>query len=348
MPVPKKGVNPHSGGLSKASLDALSPEIRAKYQDNGLLLDGSIDNSPLDSQSSTSQEQSAEPTIPLSQVEQMLEKMLAEKLGSAKKDEPAKPDYPFIKNDVADSIPELEPWEYKDRVYVMIDGSKPISQYIRHKPTKLSPLQYTDKKTLIVHSLRYASNQPSIFMDKQTGDVMPSHIVMKSGVLQVPKENVNLQKFLAIHPDNGIIFKELDVMAEAKKAYDAEEVRFKAEKLAREIDSASQSAVARIMCRDFKEDWDGFTLKNRIFAEAKNRPIEFIKIANDRSLMMKGVIKTGLYMGYITYGNYKFTDDTGNVFLTVAPEQDEIQAVAEYFQSNAGKSLYDWLEQKVK
>jgi len=36
----EKGVNPMSRGLSKGSLALLDQETRPKYQDNGLLLDG--------------------------------------------------------------------------------------------------------------------------------------------------------------------------------------------------------------------------------------------------------------------------------------------------------------------
>jgi hypothetical protein len=53
-----------------------------------------------------------------------------------------------------------------------------------------------------LHILRYATNQPSFFIEKQStepGSVLISEIIFNYGRLKVSADNINLQKFLFIH-----------------------------------------------------------------------------------------------------------------------------------------------------
>ena len=67
--------------------------------------------------------------------------------------------------------------------------------------------------------LRYATNQNSPFVDEQKGEATMGHIVFEEGVLNVNKQQQNLQKLLSLyHPRIGATYKEFEpnVIAEMK------------------------------------------------------------------------------------------------------------------------------------
>ena len=84
-------------------------------------------------------------------------------------------------------------WEIKDRVYVLTEGKTPVNYILRSRHHLNKPLQYFDGN--ISRSLRYASNQTSVFEDEQHGDVTLPAIIFRDGKLVVPKEQVILQKY---------------------------------------------------------------------------------------------------------------------------------------------------------
>ena len=109
-------------------------------------------------------------------------------------------------------------------MYVLIDGSKPVSFNVRIKSKKGYPLQWSDPQTKEVKALRYTSNYSSIFEDDQNGSSLPilERVVFIDGVLIVEEWNTKLQLFLQLHPDNGVWFKEIDPAAEVREKREAE------------------------------------------------------------------------------------------------------------------------------
>ena len=85
------------------------------------------------------------------------------------------------------------------------------------KNTKRKPLLYFDEETGVNKPLRYARNQKSPFEDDQDGNAILEPIVFEDGFLYVRKENQILQKFLALHPENGSTFVEVDNEKDATK-----------------------------------------------------------------------------------------------------------------------------------
>jgi hypothetical protein len=293
-------------------------------------------------------QEDSEPMVPLSQVSEIVRQQVEQAMKNAERVpviETPKPQVQYVEHrkEDLDVIPGLEDFEYKDRTYVLMSEKKPVSYSIRNRHKAKSPLQWTNPVTKTVHSLRFASNQPSFLADKQTGDVIIEHIIMKDGMLRVPKENVTLQKMLAIHPDNNKIWREFDPSVESKKVVEEEDILFEAQKLAREVDTIQLEAAARVLIPTYSEDWDLFTIKREVFAEAKRNPRKFIKIVSDPSLKIKGVIKTALLRGFISYSNYKFYDSEDNMIIEVSRNQDEITALSEYLSTNKGKDMYDYL-----
>lgn len=258
----------------------------------------------------------------------------------------------FITLTNTDDIPELDGFEYKNRRYEVLLNTKSVSQGIRNRSKKGSPLQYIHPVTKQPYSLRLSSNQASFFEEKQSkepGSVKLRYINIIDQVLFVPASDIMLQKFLHIHPDKGVVFRELDEVANAIEKTEKLDLSFKAENLVRALEFSAQDALARIICPSYKDGADSAIIKNDLFVTVRNHanPALVIKYAEDENLLVKGLAKTAVSRGYLRYADYRFIDDNNVVVLEVGRNQDEWNAIAEYLQTNAGNKLREELNSKL-
>ena len=103
-------------------------------------------------------------------------------------------------------------WEIRDRRYTLRNNMEPLTFTIPSKHTRKHSLLYFDEESGKQKELRYATNQLSFFIEKQSkevGSVITTDIIFKYGKISVPANNITLQKFLEIHPHKNIIFKEI-------------------------------------------------------------------------------------------------------------------------------------------
>ena len=304
-------------------------------------------------------EEEKEPTIPLSQVSDLVAKEVAKALANLPNQQPEKaveaPKEIYkslsTKEENFDNIPGLEDFEVKDRIYVLCNDFKPLSRGIRNRSKPNSPLTYLNPVTKNTHPLRFSVNQTSFFEDKQKGDVVVSPIEVKNGMLKTRKTEIPLQKFLAIHPDNnangGSVFEEYDPAKEANVEIEKEDKLFEAQTLVRSISPLKQDAVARLMCSDYDEKWVPAELKRSLYSAVAKSPEKFLKLANQPSLEVKGVAKTAAYRGIISYSNYKWLNENKEVLAEVSRNQDEYDAIAEYLMSGKGMAFYEYLKQAI-
>ena len=305
------------------------------------------------------EEQTKEPMIPLSEVQRLID----EKLSTFKSELPKVQEPKVVEQNTArelqnfdlgvanyDGIPELDNWEEKDRVYVLIQGKKAASYGIRNRHKPNSPLTYVHPITRATHALRYATNQPSFFVDKQSkeaGSVTLGVIVVRGQNLFVPKSNIKLQQFLHIHPDKNIVFKELNPEEDAKKELEMSDLRFEAERLVRQLEPASQKTIAQLVCANYAEDWGSIKTKDELI-KAIPKNAKWIKtLAEDDRLPLKGLAKEACIKGFIKYEDYKFIDENEKVILEVNRAENEWDAIARYFLSSKGRTTKEYLEEKV-
>ena len=251
-----------------------------------------------------------------------------------------------------DNIPELDNFEYKSRRYEIISGTKAHSYGIRNRSNSTSRLQYIHPDTKQPFSLRLTSNQPSFFEEnqpKEKGSCRIRYINFKDGKLFVPASDVMLQQFLAIHPDNGVVFREIDEQKEAAKEIEIMDLRFKAQSLVRSLDIAKQTAVARILCDDYSDTWTSGVMRMNLFAkvEASAKPLDIINLCENEDLLIESLAKTALKRGFLNYANYRFTDERGQLILEVGRNDNEWKAITRYLLSNEGNDLRNHLEDKM-
>lgn len=295
-------------------------------------------------------------TLTIDELNALMDKKIQEAKESFASEQPKveeKKKEEFVTLTNTDDIPELDGFEYKNRRYEAVLYPKCIAQGIRTRSKKGSdPLQYIHPVTKQVYSLRLCSNQPSFFEEKQSkepGSANIRRVNIIDGVLFVPASDIMLQKFLHIHPDKGIVFRELDEVANAIEKTEKLDLSFKAENLVRALEFSAQDALARIICPSYKDGADSAIIKNDLFVTVRNHanPALVIKYAEDENLLVKGLAKTAVSRGYLRYADYRFIDDNNVVVLEVGRNQDEWNAIAEYLQTNAGNKLREELNSKL-
>jgi hypothetical protein len=291
-------------------------------------------------------------TITPSELEALMDKKIEEKLQSAKSAIPLESKIVTqIRNENHDHIPELQNFVSKERIYVLTDGTKPASRGLQTRHKDGSPLQYINPETKEVAALFYSLTQTSFFKEKHKGDSKVEHVHFKEGMLKTYENDIKLQKFLRIHPGNkvmgGNLFEEYNPSKEAEVKLEDFEMDLKARNLAVDLTYLKKSALARLLCSDFKEDWSPAELKQALFVQAVKQPNNFIKLANDPTLEMKGVAKTAIQRGIILYKGYRFLTAEGEVICEVARNQDEFDAICEHFTTGNGRTTFDYLKNAI-
>jgi len=291
-------------------------------------------------------------SITPSELEALLERKIQEQLQNVKTHQPVENRaVTQIRNENYDDIPELLNFKPKERIYVLTDGTKPASRGLQTRHKDGSPLQYINPETRDVSALFYSLTQTSFFKEKHKGDSKVEHVHFKEGMLKTYENDIKLQKFLRIHPGNkamgGNLFEEYNPAKEAEVKLEDFEMDLKARNLAVDLSYLKKSAIARLLCSDFKEDWSPAELKQALFVQAIKQPSNFVKLANDPTLEMKGVAKTALSRGIILYKGYRFLTDKGDVICEVGRNQDEFDAICEHFSTGEGRTTFDYLKNAI-
>jgi hypothetical protein len=289
-----------------------------------------------------------EPSIPVSKVEEMVQKMVAEQLAKAQPQttqEPAKKKTDF---GIADAIEGLPALDYKDRWYTTKNGSKPVTFGIRNRHKKNSPLQWRNPVTKIIHTLKYASNQTTFLAEFQNGEALIQSILMRDGKLFVPKENILLQQFLAIHPDANVTFVEIDKEANAKKKVSSEELVFEAGYIIRTSEEFKLRCVAMVALSNYDSQMSTFEIKEKLYQKAKTEPKKLIDLFNDKFLEVKGLIKTSIARDIVDVQGKKYLSKEGEVIFQADYSGDELGQFALFLQSDSkGKDFYEYLKHSV-
>ena len=137
-------------------------------------------------------------------------------------------------------------WEVKDRFYYLTGNKSPLTFTIPSRHSRRYPLLWFDEEKGYNRELRYATNQRSPFVDEQDGQATLKHIIFTNGTLAVKKTDIVLQKFLALHPANGLLFAEKDQVKEADNSVVNLEIELDAMNLARDLDIDFAEAVLRV------------------------------------------------------------------------------------------------------
>ena len=253
-------------------------------------------------------------------------------------------------------------WEYKDRVYKLTSGSYPWYK-IRCSDDPVSRgknkrLLWFDEGLGYQRSLRYGSNQRSVFQDEQEGIVAQEPVIFKHGFLAVPKENVGLQKLLSLyHPWNAeteggrSIFAEVKPGEKAAKENKVLATKAEALALALKLEFNEQEAVARVRNGGSTLNLNPDEIKHLVLSYANENPIEFTDLVNSDELLLVHLAYKSIDVGIaeIVDGGrtYKFKGNSKPLFRIPLGE-DSYEAIGGWFKTDEGHEVVNKITKLLK
>lgn len=243
-------------------------------------------------------------------------------------------------------------WEIKDRLYTLKGNKQPLVYSMPSKHTQKRPLLYFDEALGYQRELKYATNQPTPFVDEHKGPATLGRIVFRDGALRVPKENQVLQKLLSLyHPHRDKIYEEYNPVQNATDELDYIKYEIEALNLAQSLNIDELEGILRVEFGSKVATLSSSELKRDALIFAKRRPILFIELANDDNVQLRnlgikaaesGIIKLSPDQRTFTYG------DGDRKLLTVPFDEHPYSALAAWFKTDEGLEVYKAIEKRLK
>ena len=253
---------------------------------------------------------------------------------------------------VTTSVKPTKPtWEIKDRVYYLNKNKKPLSYTIPTRHSRKTPLLYFDKKTGEQKEIRYATNQNSVFVDEQKGEVTMGHIVFRDGDLRVPKEKQNLQKLLSLyHPLKGKVYEEFSAVEVAIEQLDVLDLQLDAMNLAKQIDIDQAEAILRVELGSKVDLITSKELKRDTLLFARNNPKLFIQLVHDENVQLRNVAIKAAESGIINLSQDQRTftwASNGRKLMNVPFDENPYSAFAAFLKTDEGVEIYKSIDKKL-
>ena len=257
-----------------------------------------------------------------------------------------------IETAVVENKVKKDNWVYKDRLYELTTGKKPLVFTLPTMHSQKVPLLWFDPEAGYQRELRYATNQKTPFVDEQTGTATLGRIVLRDGVLRVPKENVTLQKLLSLyHPYtiNGLIT-EYKPETIAENEVDWIEMELEAMMAAKSMDVDEAEAVLRVEFGSKVAELSSKELKRDLLIFARKRPGLLLELAGDDNVHLRNIGIKATERGLISLSpdNRTFSyGETGRKLMTVPFDEHPYSALAAYFKTDEGMEVLKAIEKRI-
>ena len=230
--------------------------------------------------------------------------------------------------------------EIKDRVFLLRTNKSPLRYMIPVKHSSRRPLTYFDGQ--MNRALRWASNQTSPFVDQQDGMCVVEPIVFENGKLLTEANQINLQKFLFLHPFFKDVFYEFDPNKEAQDELEQMNSELDAQIAVKNMAIDELESVARVALKG-KADVSKMTsaeLRRDMLIWSKANPTEFLSLLNDENIRLRNVAVKAVEMKIL-----HIKDDNRTVVwekdkrqkVHVVPYGENVYAgLAEFFKTDEG------------
>lgn len=244
--------------------------------------------------------------------------------------------------------------EAKEEVYFLSNGKSPLTYSIAHKDTNKRRLLYTDKDGE-THSLRYARNQKSQFLDQQNEFAIVEPIVFGDGKLVIPSDNTQLQYFMSIHPDNeannGSVFYKYDPEEVAKREMAEMDLELEARLTIRDMEFVKLKALASELLRypDINSV-DSSVIRHDMSIYAKDNPEDILAAVDDSDTEMEALSKFAFDNSFVTLRkgtDVHYNTEVKTRILIVPHDNNAVLFFAKWLKKDAGKEFKEFLESKV-
>ena len=184
-----------------------------------------------------------------------------------------------------------------DRTYLLKDGMEPITYTIKTKN-----VFWFDEEKGLQREIKYCKNQQTVFVDEMKGPQNLSHITFLDGVLNVPREDQMLQKFLELHPQNGSAFEEFNPVQIAVDETADLELEIEALMAAKDMDIDMAEAIMRVEIGSEVSNMSSKELKRDLLLYAKRNPGLFLDLVDDDNVVLRnfGIKATAVSYTHLT------------------------------------------------
>jgi len=271
----------------------------------------------------------------------------------AKKQKTKEVEVPVVETPVVETpkpkkvVPTTPKWEVKDRTYFLKKGNKPLSYTI-----KSANIYWFDEEKQYERELKYCANQKTCFVDEMKGDQRLEHIIFRSGMLQVPRQKVVLQKLLSLyHPHRDKLFYEWKPEEEAMTEVDVLELEIEALNAAMNLDIDMVEAVMRVEVGSRVSEMSSKELKRDLLLYAKKNPYLFLELVNDDNVQLRNFGIKATELGILKLSGDQRTFSWGSndrKLMNVPFDEHPYSALAAWFKTDEGMEIYANIEKRLK
>ncbi len=228
----------------------------------------------------------------------------------------------------------------------------PLSYMLASRHSSRFPLLHFDEDTGTNRPLRYARNQKSPFEDEQDGNAILEPVVFEDGFLTVEKQNQVLQQFLHYHPQNGMVFEEINHARDAQEELELAEMQLNAQIMAKELSTDKLVTVCRVFLGGSVDKMSTAELKRDVLMFSKSQPEDFMNILNDPLLDLQDTVIQMFSSNLLQFKNgqkdvhFNYKKNKKRM-LTVPFGEDPYYIVASYFQSDEGLETFKMLKKTL-
>ena len=238
-----------------------------------------------------------------------------------------------------------------NQTYVLMNGASPLAFMLASHHNKRNSLLHWDEETQTNRELCYAKNQKSVFVDEQDGNKLMEPIVFTDGMLNVPKTNPVLQKFLQIHPGYNTVYRMVNTEQDARQDVEILNSQVDALVEARSLSIDQLEQVSKVLFGIDVSKVSTAELKRDVLVYAKQDPTGFLSLLNDPMLKLQAKVQSFFDAGYIVKMGRDVhfnTKSNKKRMLTIPFGEETNYIVSSYLKSDDGIESLKLLDNLLK
>lgn len=233
----------------------------------------------------------------------------------------------------------------KQKIYQLVEGGG-----VWFKLSQKDITIYDSEKDT-VRSIRYCSNEPSIYVDEQSQNGRRAQIVFVDKMLGVPASQPNLQDYLDKHPGNtkngGNTFYEINHEQKTDTLIQDEFLIHDAISLIRE--KSIDELIPVILYLGISLEQRNQEIRRELLIEAKSNPQAFIQLFDNPLVKMRASISLAASNGILKINqDGVFWTDSNRLILATPVGQDGVNMMTKFCLSEKGSLVHQEILKRLE
>ena len=233
----------------------------------------------------------------------------------------------------------------KQKIYQLVEGGG-----VWFKLSQKDITIYDSEKDT-VRSIRYCSNEPSIYVDEQSQNGRRAQIVFVDKMLGVPASQPNLQDYLEKHPGNtkngGNTFYEINHEQKTDTLIQDEFLAHDAISLIRE--KSIDDLIPVILYLGISLEQRNQEIRRELLIEAKSNPQAFIQLFDNPLVKMRASISLAASNGILKINqDGVFWTDSNRLILATPVGQDGVDMMTKFCLSEKGSLVHQEILKRLE